>query len=152
MTSHVDSQPPFPSCRRALLKICRRHHWNGWFFYIIFRYLADGRGLRSVMAAQNMVNGRPMHCNKRLLTTILREEWGVKSVLVESDGGDCIGALQYGFHAAASIEEAAIISLESGMFVRSSFCFLFSFFGVSWSFKTAGYVLTHCLSTTYLVM
>ena len=88
-----------------------------------------------------MVNGRPMHCNKRLLTTILREEWGVKSVLVESDGGDCIGALQYGFHAAASIEEAAIISLESGMFVRSSFCFLFSFFGVSWSFKTAGYVL-----------
>jgi hypothetical protein len=25
-----------------------------------WEYLADGRGLRSVMAAQNMVNGRPM--------------------------------------------------------------------------------------------
>ena len=42
-----------------------------------FEYLADGRGLRSVMAAQNMVNGRPMHCNKRLLTDILRTEWNV---------------------------------------------------------------------------
>ena len=80
-----------------------------------WKYLADGRGLRSVMAAQNMVNGRPMHCNKRLLTTILREEWNVTAALVESDGGDCIGALQYGFHAAATQEEAAIISLESGM-------------------------------------
>ena len=91
-----------------------------------FEYLADGRGLRSVMAAQNMVNGRPMHCNKRLLTDILRTEWNVTGgstvatvghaalqarlihcnlvlcadALVESDGGDVIGALQ-GFHVGA---------------------------------------------------
>eukprot|EP01048_Picozoa_sp_COSAG05_P019913 COSAG05_NODE_3248_length_2209_cov_1.420853_1_plen_352_part_10 len=65
-----------------------------------FEYLADGRGLRSVMAAQNMVNGRPMHCNKRLLTDILRGEWNVTDCLVESDGGDVIGALQ-GFHVGA---------------------------------------------------
>jgi beta-glucosidase len=35
--------------------------------------------------------------------------------LVESDGGDCIGALQYGFHVAETIPEVAAISLESGM-------------------------------------
>ena len=73
------------------------------------------RGLRSVMAAQNMVNGRPMHANRRLLTSVLREEWGVAAALVESDGGDCIGALQYGFHAAATREGAAIMAVEAGM-------------------------------------
>eukprot|EP00040_Diaphanoeca_grandis_P038707 m.257128 g.257128 ORF g.257128 m.257128 type:complete len:798 (-) comp35003_c0_seq1:1727-4120(-) len=80
-----------------------------------WEYLAKGRGLRSVMAAQNMVNGRPMHANKRLLTDILRTEWGVAHALVESDGGDCIGALQYGFRIAPTIEDVAVISLESGM-------------------------------------
>ena len=80
-----------------------------------WRYLADGRGLRSVMASQNMVNGRPMHVNKRLLTDVLRTEWGVTHALVESDGADCIGALQYGFHIAATRKEVAVMSLESGM-------------------------------------
>ena len=37
-----------------------------------------------------------MHANYRLLTEVLREEWNVTAALVESDGGDCIGALQYG--------------------------------------------------------
>ena len=71
--------------------------------------------LRSVMAAQNAVNGRPMHANRRLLTGILRDEWGVPDVLVESDGGDCIGALQYGFHMAGSIPEAAVMGVDAGM-------------------------------------
>jgi beta-glucosidase len=80
-----------------------------------WEYLAQGRGLRSVMAAQNMVNGRPMHANHRLLTEVLREEWGVAHALVESDGPDCIGALGDGFHVAATKEEVAVLSLESGM-------------------------------------
>ena len=79
-----------------------------------FEYLADGRGLRSVMAAQNMVNGRPMHSNKRLLTDVLRGEWNVTDALVESDGGDCIGALQ-GFHVGATREDVVVRSIESGM-------------------------------------
>lgn len=81
------------------------------------------------MAAQNMVNGRPMHCNKRLLTDVLRTEWGVTDCLVESDGGDVIGALQ-GFHVGGkqitphqdgdhwvrgSREDVAVMSLEAGM-------------------------------------
>ena len=77
--------------------------------------LARAGILRSVMAAQNAVNGRPMHANKRLLTSILREEWGVTDALVESDGGDCIGALQYGFHMAGSIPEAAVMGVDAGM-------------------------------------
>mmetsp|Transcript_11812 Transcript_11812/g.35563 ORF Transcript_11812/g.35563 Transcript_11812/m.35563 type:complete len:714 (-) Transcript_11812:281-2422(-) len=79
-----------------------------------WEFLAS-RGLRSVMAAQNAVNGRPMHANKRLLTRVLRDEWRIPECLVESDGGDVIGALQYGFHVAATIEDAAIMSLEAGM-------------------------------------
>jgi beta-glucosidase len=67
------------------------------------------------MAAQNMVNGRPMHANYRLLTEVLRQEWGVEHALVISDGPDCIGALHDGFHVAATKEEVAVLSLESGM-------------------------------------
>jgi hypothetical protein len=36
-----------------------------------------------------------MHANKRLLTDVLRKEWNVSAALIESDGGDVIGALQY---------------------------------------------------------
>eukprot|EP00039_Didymoeca_costata_P006535 m.91190 g.91190 ORF g.91190 m.91190 type:complete len:773 (-) comp13291_c0_seq2:63-2381(-) len=80
-----------------------------------WRYLVD-KGLRSVMAAQNMVNGRPMHSNKRLLTEILREEWGVTNALIESDGPDCIQALNTsGFHVANSTETAGIMGLVAGM-------------------------------------
>lgn len=87
----------------------REIYLSGW------EYLAKGRGLRSVMAAQNMVNGRPMHANYRLLTEVLRKEWNVSACLVESDGSDVIGALQYGFHAAATIEDAATMSVAAGM-------------------------------------
>lgn len=62
-----------------------------------------------------MVNGRPMHANKRLLTKVLREEWGVTDALVESDGSDCIGALWQGFHIVPDRESAAVVSLEAGM-------------------------------------
>ena len=62
-----------------------------------------------------MVNGRPMHANYRLLTSVLREEWGVAHALVESDGPDCIGALADGFKAAPSQQAAAVLSLEAGM-------------------------------------
>lgn len=72
-------------------------------------------GMRSVMAAQNMVNGRPMHMNKHLLTRVLREEWGVTSALVESDGPNCIASLAGGFHAAANNSEAARLALSAGM-------------------------------------
>eukprot|EP00756_Hemistasia_phaeocysticola_P046177 Hpha_TRINITY_DN19947_c0_g1::TRINITY_DN19947_c0_g1_i1::g.93559::m.93559/K05349/bglX; beta-glucosidase len=56
-----------------------------------WKALADNGLLRSVMAAQNAVNGVPMHSNKFLLNTTLRQKWGVTRALVESDGGDCIG-------------------------------------------------------------
>ena len=62
-----------------------------------------------------MVNGRPMHANYRLLTSVLREEWGVAHALAESDGPDCIGALADGFKAAPSKQAAAVLSLEAGM-------------------------------------
>jgi hypothetical protein len=37
-----------------------------------------------------------MHANKRLLTGVLRGEYGLEHGVVSSDGGDVIGALRYG--------------------------------------------------------
>jgi len=80
-----------------------------------WEYLARGRGLRSVMAAQNMVNGRPMHANAELLTRLLRQRWGATAALVVSDGPDCIGALAYGFHVAADAPAAALLAVRAGV-------------------------------------
>ena len=63
--------------------------------------LAQAGFLRSVMVAQNAVNGVPMHSHKFLLNTTLRYKWGAERALIESDGGDCIGALM-GFRVAAN--------------------------------------------------
>lgn len=48
---------------------------------------AVAAGAASVMAAFNTVAGRPMHANRRLLTGVLKEEWGFDGVIVgDADG------------------------------------------------------------------
>jgi beta-glucosidase len=72
-------------------------------------------GLRSVMAGQNMVNGRPMHSNRRLLTRVLRDQWGIKDCLVCSDGGNMVASLYFGFHTATSVSDAGVQAVEAGV-------------------------------------
>ena len=79
-----------------------------------WKALADAGLLRSVMAAQNAVNGVPMHSNANLLNATLRGAWGVSRALVESDGLDCIGAL-VDFRVAANRSDAAILAVSAGM-------------------------------------
>jgi beta-glucosidase len=55
-----------------------------------------------------------MHANKELLNDTLRGAWGVTRALVESDGGDCIGAL-VDFRVAANRTSAAVLSVQHGM-------------------------------------
>lgn len=51
-----------------------------------FRAVVDA-GAASVMAAFNTVAGRPMHANRRLLTEVLKEDWGFDGVVVgDADG------------------------------------------------------------------
>lgn len=51
-----------------------------------FRVAVDA-GAASVMVSFNTVAGRPMHANRRLLTGVLKEEWGFDGVVVgDADG------------------------------------------------------------------
>ena len=67
----------------------------------------------SVMASYNAWDGVPNHVNHKLLTDILRTEWGFDG-FVMSDGGG-IDMLYENHLAAAGPAEAGILSLEAGV-------------------------------------
>ncbi len=67
----------------------------------------------ALMASYNEWDGVPNHVNHRLLTDILRTEWGFNG-FVMSDGGG-IDVLYEDHHAAAGPAEAGILSLEAGV-------------------------------------
>ncbi|WP_374976012.1 glycoside hydrolase family 3 N-terminal domain-containing protein [Microbacterium trichothecenolyticum] len=79
-----------------------------------FRTAAEA-GVASVMAAFNTVAGVPMHANRRLLTGVLKDEWGFDGVIVgDADGvrnllphrvAETVGsAVRLAFHAGLDIE------------------------------------------------
>ncbi|MDP9884538.1 beta-glucosidase [Sinomonas atrocyanea] len=70
------------------------------------------QGAASVMAAFNSLNGRPMHANRRLLTGVLKEEWGFDGLVV----GDADGVAQLVDHGVAADEREAIrLAIEAGV-------------------------------------
>lgn len=69
-------------------------------------------GAASVMAAFNALNGTPMHAHRRLLTDVLKSEYGFGGVVV----GDAEGVAQLVPHGVAADEAAAIArSLNAGL-------------------------------------
>ena len=44
----------------------------------------------------------------RLLTRVLREQWGARDCLVCSDGGNMVASLYFGFHTATSVADAGV--------------------------------------------
>jgi len=70
-------------------------------------------GALSLMAAYNSIDGVPCSCNKRLLTEILREEWGFKGFVV-SDYGSVLGIMSH-HRVAETKAEAAKKALEAGL-------------------------------------
>lgn len=69
-------------------------------------------GAASVMASFNSLNGTPMHANARLLTTVLKEEYGFAGVVV----GDAEGVAQLVAHGIARDEADAVqLSLSAGL-------------------------------------
>ena len=68
---------------------------------------------RSIMASYNEWDGVPNHVNHRLLTDILRGEWGFRG-FVMSDGGG-LDVLVENHHAAASVAQAGLLALEAGL-------------------------------------
>ncbi len=78
---------------------------------------------QSVMASYNEWDGMPNHVNKKLLTNILRNEWGFEG-FVMSDGGG-LDVTWRDHHAAADSAESGILSLKAGVDydLGSSGCF-----------------------------
>lgn len=70
-------------------------------------------GAGSFMAAHNEINGIPCHCNKYLLTDILRNEFGFNGVII-SDYSD-VERIYSVFNVAATVEEAGRLALEAGV-------------------------------------
>ena len=67
----------------------------------------------SLMASYNEWDGVPNHANRKLLTDILRKEWGFDG-FVMSDGGG-IDVLFENHLAAANAADAGVLSLEAGV-------------------------------------
>ncbi len=68
---------------------------------------------RSIMASYNEWDGVPNHVNHKLLTDILRTEWGF-SGFVMSDGGG-MDVTVHDHHAAADLAESGALSMEAGV-------------------------------------
>ncbi|GGI47463.1 beta-glucosidase [Agromyces flavus] len=79
-----------------------------------FRAVVD-EGAAAVMAAFNTVAGVPMHVNRRLLTGVLKEEWGFHGVVV----GDAEGVRNLIPHRVAADEADAVrLAYEAGLDVE----------------------------------
>ncbi len=68
---------------------------------------------RSIMPALNEINGTPCHCDKRLLTGILKEKWGFTGYVVSDNSG--IQRICNQHHVAADSKEAVKLAIGSGV-------------------------------------
>jgi beta-glucosidase len=73
-------------------------------------------GAPSVMAAYNAVDGVPCHANARLLTDLLRGEWGFEGTVVSDGRG--IGMLADDYGVAADRQAAGVTALRAGVDVE----------------------------------
>jgi beta-glucosidase len=78
-----------------------------------FRAVVREAGVGAVMASYNEVDGIPVHANRWLLQTVLREEWGFGG-FVTSDGFG-VPQLILSHHAAVDRDEAARRAIEAGV-------------------------------------
>ncbi len=67
----------------------------------------------SIMASYNEWDGVPNHVNRKLLTDILRTEWGFDGYVMSDGGG--IDVVYEDHHAAAGPAEAGVLCIEAGL-------------------------------------
>lgn len=78
-----------------------------------FRMAVQEGGCEAVMGAYNAVNGTPCHANHRLLTEILRDEWGFDGYVVSDCGG--VGNIYEDHKYTETPEDAAAAALNAGV-------------------------------------
>jgi len=74
-----------------------------------------------IMAAYNSLNGVPCIGNKKLLTDILRGEWGYEGNVVSDCNG--IRDLYEGHKYAANVQEAIALAINAGLDIECGDCF-----------------------------
>lgn len=89
------------------------------YFLKPFEAAVEEGGVQSVMPSYNEIDGIPSHGNKHLLDDILRREWGFRGVVVSDYFA--IADLNVLHHVVSSNDEAAKVSLESGVDVELPF-------------------------------
>ena len=86
---------------------------------------ATAAGVAAVMAAFNTIGGKPMHAHRRLLTGVLKDEWGMRGVIVgDADGvgnlvphgvaADLLDALRQSVRAGLDIEMGGSLTDDGG--------------------------------------
>ncbi len=77
--------------------------------------VAAAAGVAAVMAAFNTIGGKPMHAHRRLLTGVLKQEWGLDGVIV----GDADGVANLVPHGVAEdLPDAVRQSVRAGLDVE----------------------------------
>jgi beta-glucosidase len=98
-----DSWPVYYSERQL------REYWMRPFE----RAVKEG-GLRGIMPAYNLLNGKSCHADHWLLTEVLRDEWGFKGI-VTSDYGEHSKGMVYRHNLTATLEEGAAVLINAGL-------------------------------------
>ena len=78
-----------------------------------FRMAVQEGGCEAVMGAYNAINGVPCHANRRLLTEILRDEWGFDGYVVSDCGG--VGNIYEDHKYTQTPQDAAAAALNAGV-------------------------------------
>jgi beta-glucosidase len=82
-------------------------------FFKPFKACIQEAGAMNVMATYNELWGIPAHANKKLLTDILRKEWGFKGTIVSDYGG--IRDLSNIHKITPSIDDAGYLAFKAGI-------------------------------------
>lgn len=86
-------------------------------FFPSFKACVMEAGVMCVMPCYNELNGIPTHMNKRLLTGILRNEWGFNGIIVSDYSA--LSDLKNMHHVVASDEEGALKGFSAGVDVET---------------------------------
>jgi beta-glucosidase len=88
------------------------------YYLPAFRALVTEGKAQSIMTAYNAINGVPCTANKKLITDILRNEWGFNGYVVSDCGAPDF--IYSAHHYAPSREDAAALAMKAGLDLECS--------------------------------
>jgi beta-glucosidase len=83
------------------------------YYLVPFEYAIKEGKAASIMSAYNAINGMPCTISKKLLTDILRDEWGFNGYAVSDCGGPSL--IVDGHHYFQTYDSAAVACIRAGL-------------------------------------